>query len=94
MAGGGKARPYLDAWLRRLGKQLSVSGRLSELVIILSEGRKADHDVWRKRLQRILDREEEPDPELLMKIDLILAPPSTRQPAKDEGGDLFLSENE
>ncbi|MGJ8641941.1 MAG: hypothetical protein ACSHX9_00920 [Luteolibacter sp.] len=89
MASNGKPRPYLDAWLKRVGKQLSVSGRLSELVIILSEGKKSDHDVWRKRLQRILDREEEPDPELLMKIDLILAPPSMRQSVKDEGEDLF-----
>lgn len=89
MASSGKPRPYLDAWLKRVGKQLSASGRLSELVIILSEGRESERDAWRRRLQRILEREEEPDPELLMKIDLILAPPSARQPSKDEGDDLF-----
>ena len=89
MASGGKPRPYLDAWLKRAGKQLSASGRLSELVVILSEGRAADENYWRKRLQRILDREEEPDPELLMRIDLILAPPSRNALPEDEGRDLF-----
>ena len=89
MASGGKPRPYLDAWLKRAGKQLSASGRLSELVVILSEGKVADQEFWRKRLQRILDREEEPDPELLMKIDLILAPPSRQRSPEDEGEDLF-----
>jgi hypothetical protein len=89
MASGGNPRPYLDAWLKRVGKQLSTSGRLSELVLILSEGRKSEQDAWRQRLQRILEREEEPDPELLMKIDLILAPPSKRPATKDEGEDMF-----
>lgn len=89
MASNGKSRPYLDAWLKRVGKQLSASGRMSELVMVLSEGKTSEHDALRKRLQRILERKEEPDPELLMRIDLILAPPSKRQPSEDEGGDLF-----
>ncbi|MEP2777495.1 MAG: hypothetical protein ABJQ29_08185 [Luteolibacter sp.] len=89
MASGGNTRPYLDAWLKRVGKQLSASGRLSELVLILSGGMNSENEIWRKRLQRILDREEEPDPELLMKIDLILARPTPRPAPEDDGDDLF-----
>lgn len=90
MASGGNPRPYLDAWLKRVGKELSASGRLSELVLILSGGHPTDQQLWRKRIQRILDRDDEPDPELLMKIDLILAKPSEKSSSTGyEEGDLF-----
>jgi hypothetical protein len=75
MSAEGIRKPYLDAWLKRTGRELSASGRLSELVLILSrkEGRTADE--WREYLQRILRREEDPGFELLTEIDSILARP-------------------
>lgn len=89
MASGGSSKPYLDTWLKRVGKQLSASGRLSELVLILSEGREAEQAGWRRKIQRILEREEEPDPELLMRIELILARPSRGGGSGGDEGDLF-----
>jgi hypothetical protein len=82
-------KPYLDAWLKRTGRELSVSGRLSELVMILSTKKGSDPEEWRGRLQRILDREEDPGFELLTEIDSILARPAKGLPSADTQADLF-----
>ncbi len=75
MSAEGMRKPYLDAWLKRTGRELSVSGRLSELVLILSRKKGRTPDEWREYLQRILRREEDPGFELLTEIDSILARP-------------------
>jgi hypothetical protein len=31
-----KRKPYLEVWLQRIGRELSASGRLSEVALILS----------------------------------------------------------
>lgn len=82
-------KPFLDAWLKRTGRELSVSGRLSELVLILSRKKGGDPEQWRERLQRILNREEDPGFELLTEIDSILARPSKGSPDPHCEADLF-----
>ncbi len=82
-------KPYLDAWLKRTGRELSVSGRLSELVLILSRKKGGNMDEWRERLQRILEREDEPDFELLTEIDSILAKPAKGKSTSRMEPDLF-----
>lgn len=82
-------KPYLDAWLKRTGRELSASGRLSELVLILSRKKGGDPEQWRERLQRILSREEDPGFELLTEIDSLLARPSKASPPADCEADLF-----
>ena len=86
MSAEGNRKPYLDAWLKRTARELSVSGRLSELVLILEGG---NPDEWRDRLQQILKREEEPDFELLTEIDSILAKPAKGGSTDRVEPDLF-----
>jgi len=89
MAADGISRPYLDAWLKRTAKALAGSGKLSELCLILAKEGGEDAVVWRLRMQRILDRDEEPCFELLTKIDSVLARPARTTANPLESGDLF-----
>ncbi len=89
MSAEGNRKPYLDAWLKRTARELSVSGRLSELVLILSGKKGGNPDEWRDRLQQILKREEEPDFELLTEIDSILAKPAKGGSTDRVEPDLF-----
>jgi hypothetical protein len=68
-------RPYLETWLRRTRKQLSASGRLSEIALILSreDGNTATH--WSSYLRDVLEEEVTPSLDLLTRIDAILARP-------------------
>lgn len=68
-------RPYLESWLRRTRKQLSGSGRLSELALILAaeEGNTARH--WSSYLREVLEEQTTPSLDLLTRIDAILAKP-------------------
>lgn len=82
-------KPYLDAWLKRTRRELSTSGRLSEIGLILSGKQGGDAGEWRERLRRILAGEEDPGLELLTEIDSILAKPSKTVPAAAPEADLF-----
>ena len=68
-------RPYLESWLRRTRKQLSGSGRLSEIALILSreEGNTPGH--WSTWLRGVLEEETTPSLDLLTRIDALLAKP-------------------
>lgn len=82
-------KPYLEAWLRRTGRELSASGRLSEAALILFRKKGGDPGEWTERLRRILEREEDPGFELLTEIDSILARPAKRVFPADSGAELF-----
>lgn len=82
-------KPYLEAWLRRTGRELSASGRLSEAALILSRKKGGDAGDWAERLRRILGREEDPGFELLTEIDAILARPARREDTSAPVQDLF-----
>ena len=71
------SKPFLEAWLRRTRKQLSGSGRITELALILArDGSPFSQDDWRLKLQAIFQGNEEPSMELLIQIDSLLAKPS------------------
>lgn len=86
---GGRPKPYLESWLRRTRKQLSSSGRLSEIAFVLAEGDSKEQEAWRSRIQKILDGEIEPEMDLVMRIDSLLAKPSVSQNALEGHLDLF-----
>ena len=71
-------KPYLEAWLRRTGRELSASGRLSEAALILARKKGGEPGEWAERLRQILAREEDPGFEMLTEIDTILVRPTTR----------------
>jgi hypothetical protein len=81
-------RPYLENWLRRTRKQLSASGRLTELSLILSkeEGNTAVH--WSSYLREVLEEETTPSLDLLTRIDAILAKP-VKAEEKNDAPSLF-----
>lgn len=82
-------KPYLEAWLRRTGRELSASGRLSEAALILSRKKGGDAGDWAERLRRILGREEDPGFELLTEIDALLARPARSEDTAAPVQDLF-----
>jgi hypothetical protein len=69
----GISKPYLEAWLKRTRKQLMASGRLSELVLILSKAGDFTQGEWRTKLQRILNGDEKPGFEIITRVDSALA---------------------
>ena len=89
MPSEGKQKPYLAAWLKRTGRELASSGKVSELALILAGRTGSGADEWRERLRRILAREEEPGLDLLTEIDSILARPAKGNPVATRQADLF-----
>lgn len=73
-------KPYFDAWLKRTRRQLSRSGRLSEIALILSRESGERAEEWRCRLRGLLEGEELPSLDLLVKIDSLLAGPKSPDP--------------
>lgn len=67
------AAAYLDTWLRRTRKQLTTSGRLTQVASVLAtqDGLPAVH--WEERLRAILNGESSPGIDVLTRIDAILA---------------------
>lgn len=82
-------RPYLDAWLRRTGRQFAVSGRLTQTAVALATLEGGTVDEWRTRLRDLLEGGEIPSLDLLMRIDTLLAGPSKLPPGGDFQGSLF-----
>lgn len=86
---GPNHKPFLEAWLKRTGRQLALSGKLSEVAFILSTQQGGELSEWRKKLQSILNKELEPDFELLTQIDSILARPSKSTFKQSPEAELF-----
>jgi hypothetical protein len=86
---GKKDRPYFEAWLRRTGKQFSVSGRLTQTAMVLAAEEGGTVDEWRTRLRVLLEGDEVPSLDLLTRIDALLAGPTPSKPDEDSQGALF-----
>jgi hypothetical protein len=82
-------RPYFDAWLRRTGRQFAVSGRLTETAMALSASEGGTVEEWRTRLRILLEGNEVPSLDLLMRIDMLLAGPPREKSGDDGQGSLF-----
>lgn len=87
MRGEGRNQ-YLEVWLRRVGRELRASGRISEVALLMDGMEGAGAKEWEGRLRRILGREEQPCLEILTRIDAILARPEERRAEPGEE-DLF-----
>lgn len=83
-------RPYFVTWLRRTGRQLAVSGRLSQTAMALAIENGGTVEEWRARLRTLLDGGGAPSLDLLTRIDALLAAPSKAGTGNDESqGALF-----
>jgi hypothetical protein len=84
------SRPFLETWLRRTRKQLSGSGRITELAWIMArKDPQFSQDGWRVKLQSIFQGAEEPSLELLTRIDTLLAKPAKKQDSGKSDALLF-----
>ena len=82
-------RPYFDACLRRTGRQLAVSGRITQIAMVLALEEDGSVDEWRLHLRTLLEGNEVPSLELLTRIDALLAGPSKTKTNHDTQGSLF-----
>lgn len=83
-------KPFLETWLRRTRKQLSGSGRITELAWIMArKDPQFSQDDWRVKLQSIFQGDEEPSLELLTRIDSLLAKPAKKQDSGKSDALLF-----
>lgn len=62
--------------MRRTGRQLAASGRLTQTATALAAAEGGTVDEWRARLRLLLDGGELPSLDLLTRIDALLAGPS------------------
>jgi hypothetical protein len=83
------SRPYLSAWLRRTRKQLAVSGKLSEISLILSHDDGRAPSDWASEIRAILEGDFTPSLDLITNIDSVLAKPKRKLIASDSTGSLF-----
>lgn len=72
-------RPYFEAWLRRAGRRLAASGKLSQIAMVLAKENNGDPHDWRQQLQRIMQGYDIPSFELLTRIDALLIGPHSAQ---------------
>lgn len=83
-------RPYIQAWLKRVERQLRGSGRISQTALALSHKLGGEADDWSRQLRDILDGQKQPSAELIAVIDQILAKPGEQGgEANDSQGQLF-----
>lgn len=82
-------RPYFETWLRRTGRQLAASGRLSQTAMVLAAEEGGTPEEWRSRLRTLLEGNEIPSLDLLTRIDALLAGPSQPRTADTQQGLLF-----
>ena len=82
-------RRYFANWLRRIRRQLSPSGQLSEVALILSQREGGGPDWHAGRLRAILDGRLVPSPDELTTIDLVLARPKPGPDGIAEAPSLF-----
>lgn len=82
-------KPYFETWLRRTGRQLAVSGRLTQIAMALAAEEGGTVDEWRARLRTLLEGNDVPSLELLTRIDALLAGPSKTRPETEGQIPLF-----
>ena len=68
-------RPFIQAWLKRVDRQLRGSGHISQIAYTLSQIRGGEADEWSRQIRQIILAQQVPDPELIADIDQILAHP-------------------
>lgn len=76
MAHPSSDRPYVQAWLKRVGRQLSGSGRVTQVAMALSMRQGGEREEWSRKLRDILSGKTKPGAQLIADIDQILAKPS------------------
>lgn len=88
-----KDKLYFHVWLKRIARELKVSGRLTEMALILSQEKGGEVESWAIKLREILEGASEPSLDLLMEIDSILAKKTKPEPPMPLHLELFSDQN-
>lgn len=82
---------FMQKWLKRLRKDLSQSGRLTELTMHLADNDPERAELWRTKVRAILDEEEKAGTEFVLAVDrwITLKPKATKGPASNDQLDLL-----
>ena len=83
-------RPYFEAWLRRAGRRLAVSGKLSQIAMVLAKENDGDPQTWRQQLHRIMQGDDIPSLDLLTRIDALLIGPHSAKPKESAYQELLF----
>jgi len=84
-----KKKAYLEVWLKRMRKEFSSSGRLSEIAFILSKEDGSPEREWQLRLRELMNGQIEPDMDLITKLESLIAKPIKQQSVVEASGGLF-----
>lgn len=81
----------MQKWLKRLRKDLTQSGRLTELCMHLAENDLEKADLWRGKIRAILDEEEKASTDFVLAVDrwVTLKPKSAKNNGADDQMDLL-----
>lgn len=79
-------RPYVQAWLKRVGRQLRGSGKVSQVAMALSIQHGGSTEDWSRELRGILAGKHQPGASLIADIDQILSKPGDSKSARTEEG--------
>lgn len=60
---------YFEKWLPRARRLLAPSGRLSELVLVVSKKKGLPEEQVRTRYKNVLDGKEQPDADLVFEVE-------------------------
>ena len=80
-------KSFYETWLRRTRRQLSASGRLSQVAQVLATDTGDTATFWSARLRDLLEGTANPTLEELIRIEGLLATP---RPPSQRGQSLFL----
>jgi len=82
-------RPFFESWLRRSGRQLTISGRMTQVALVLALENGGTSEEWRLRLRGWLEGKEIPSLDVLTQIDVILSGTVEEKGDDSEQGQLF-----
>jgi hypothetical protein len=84
-------KAYLEVWLRRMRKEISGSGRLTEAALLLSAGDGKKATEWQMHLRKVMDGELEPDLDLITRLERLVAKPIRANVTANSSDELFGS---
>ena len=82
-------RRYFESWLGRTRKQFAISGRLSQVALLLSISEGGTPEYWKFQLRELLEGTETPSFDLLVRIDGILSSPTSVNPLNPTQASLW-----
>lgn len=75
---------HYDTWLSKLRKRAQPSGAVSQWAHALAKKQGGDPEIWREHLREILNEEEKASLDIILDLDLITAPPKSKEEGDEQ----------